>query len=100
MIDQLYISLHAALIGICWVYILTEDSGIFSWWPAVVHKVSGHPMVFKIAYQCEKCIAGQVAFWWAFFYFSYDLWMAVCCSLYAMLIAYVTGLLLQKIDRL
>lgn len=100
MIEIINISIHASLIAIIWVYLLTEEGGLFSWWPQIVHRCTDNIMVIKIAYECEKCLAGQIALWWGLAVFRWDIWSAVCASLYAMILSYIAGILVQKLEQL
>lgn len=97
------IPFFAAIIGFVWVYALTEDGGIFDWWPSVALKISKHPKWIKIAYECEKCISGQLALWSTLAYIIHQkdwysfIYLPVIVSSAILLSMFIKKLLLDEI---
>lgn len=68
------ISLHIAVIAVVWVFALTKSEGIFGFVPGLVGKLTQKEWIHKITYECEKCIAGQIAFWFGIFSGKYTIY--------------------------
>lgn len=63
MIDILIPSLKYSAFALVWVFALTDSGNIFDFIPVLVGKLTQNEKIHKLAYECEKCIAGQVALW-------------------------------------
>lgn len=83
------IATTAAVFGCLWVFCYTEGGNIFDWWPKVAARISKHPKWLKLAYGCEKCMAGQIAFWWTLYFFGWQ--PAIIASIYASFLTYPIG---------
>lgn len=95
------IPFHAAIIGLLWTHVLTESGNIFGWWPQVANKISNHKAWIKIAYGCEKCIAGQIALWWTVYrcipeYDIASLHFVFWQTLYAIGLAWIFSIIINR----
>jgi hypothetical protein len=103
MIYMIDVPFHSALFAVIWVHVLTEDRNLFSWWPGVAMKISKHPSWHKIAFECEKCLAGQIAFWWSIIlswpaFDWYSVKFIILQTIYAITIAWICSIIISKID--
>lgn len=76
-----------ALVSTAWVALCMAGE-IFDFVPAIVQKITLNPKINKVIYQCEKCVAGQIMFWYfivnnykvGFFNFEYKLLVVLTMS--------------------
>lgn len=71
MINQFLEPFFQILVIACcataWV-LLCQAGELLDFVPAMVQKVTMNPKINKVLYQCEKCAAGQIAFWWQLYH--------------------------------
>lgn len=102
-------AMMAAVIGVVWSHLLTQPMELFEFWPNWVEKVFPYKRfekVHKVMYQCEKCVAGQIALWfsvWDIYRFNFSPTVihvmfdfAAICS--AILFAYIIVLIIKRIE--
>lgn len=51
------------MVSSAWVLILTEPGAPFNWFASWVQRQIDNDIIHKLTYDCEKCIAGQLALW-------------------------------------
>jgi hypothetical protein len=83
------IVITSAVFGCLWVLCYTEHGNVFDWWPNLAMRISKHPKWLKLAYDCEKCIAGQIALWWTLF--NYGIFASIIASIFASFLTYPIG---------
>jgi hypothetical protein len=63
MLDQFLIIIVISLCATAWV-LLCMGGELLDFVPRWVQKVTMNAKINKVLYQCEKCAAGQIAFWY------------------------------------
>jgi len=99
MIEVIFLGVGAAVIGWVFVCILCEPGEIFGAFPVWLEKYA--PKFFFNLLTCEKCTAGQLAFWsyLAYFYDNYDLFGHLFASSLAIFTAYFITLIYYKLSN-
>jgi len=86
-----------ACFAFVWVAVLVQPGNIFSWLPPLFKKF---PEWFRhVAFNCEKCLAGQLSFWIPLFlgYKSYDLFSHIYVVFLAIMFAAFIGRIYDKL---
>lgn len=94
VIDSLFI----ALASFSWIRILIAPGGIFEIIPGYIERwIPSEYIRYPLIY-CEKCMAGQIAFWYGFFAFLplYDMFYIIFLS---MTMAAFLGSGYEKLNR-
>jgi hypothetical protein len=59
------LALLSGLLGWLFSGYLTQPGEVLGWWPGFVQRLPLPGWAHKPLYACGKCVAGQVALWWA-----------------------------------
>jgi hypothetical protein len=90
------IAILFGILGFVYTNLLTQPEQIFSGWYKLLYKLfkidarnaegKGYHPLFMVLVHCEKCVAGQIAFWYYLIKFNYSItsdgyiWHAIFCA--------------------
>lgn len=72
------ILIGASLFSTAWVLVLTQENAPFYFIPNFIAKRTDNEIIHKLTYECECCIAGQIALWWSVFTLSPYIIINIC----------------------
>lgn len=99
MIISLFIGASSAVVAWSFVCILCEPGEILGRFPVWLEGLGRSNIFFKIL-TCERCLAGQLAFWIypAYTLDGYNLWGHIFAASLSVLLAYFITLLSNKLE--
>ena len=60
---MLAFSFYCSVVAFVYSGILTKPGEVFDFVPGLVVRLTSRVWIHKVTFYCEKCIAGQIAFW-------------------------------------
>jgi hypothetical protein len=59
----IFAAFASAVIGVVYIHVLQFEP-VLNWWFRFGMKFERYNNLFRLVWNCEKCVAGQIAFWW------------------------------------
>lgn len=56
-------ALFSSIVAFVYAGILVQPGELLDWVPIVAIKITSNKKLHKVMFACEKCVAGQLAFW-------------------------------------